>query len=158
MPVSEPTWKAQPQGPEYDAVRQRIVDAAEHLIRDGGVGALRQEAVAAHAGLARSSVYRYFDSKEELVTAAVVQSTLRIGARDPGGDRHRCRPRTAPGAGHHRRARGDGSGPVTARVDRAHVQSGDDQAGQHCIAARASVHCWSRCSSPLPSVASCVRG
>lgn len=81
MPVSEPTWKAQPQGPEYDAVRQRIIDAAEHLIRDGGVGALRQDAVAAHAGLARSSVYRYFDSKEELVTAAVVQSTLRIGAQ-----------------------------------------------------------------------------
>jgi AcrR family transcriptional regulator len=81
MPVSEPTWKAQPQGPEYDAVRQRIIDAAEHLIRDGGVGALRQDAVAARAGLARSSVYRYFDSKEELVTAAVVQSTLRIGAQ-----------------------------------------------------------------------------
>ncbi len=81
MPVSEPTWKAQPQGPEYDAVRQRIIDAAEQLIRDGGVGALRQDAVAAQAGLARSSLYRYFDSKEELVTAAVVQSTLRIGAQ-----------------------------------------------------------------------------
>ncbi len=81
MSLSEPTWKAQPEGREYDAVRQRLVDAAEHLIRDGGVGALRQDAVASHAGLARSSVYRYFDSKEELVTAAVVQSTLRIGAR-----------------------------------------------------------------------------
>lgn len=79
--VSEPTWKAQPHGPEYDAVRQRLVDAAEHLIRNGGVGALRQDAVAARAGLARSSIYRYFDSKEALVTAAVVQSTLRIGAR-----------------------------------------------------------------------------
>lgn len=80
MSVSDPTWKAQQQGAEYQAVRQRIVDAAEQLIRDGGVAALRQDAVASKANLARSSVYRYFDSKEELVTAAVVQSTLRIGA------------------------------------------------------------------------------
>ena len=81
MPVSPPSWKAQPRGAEYDAVRQRLVDAAEQLIRHAGVGALRQDAVAAHAGLARSSVYRYFDSKEELVIAAVVQATLRIGTR-----------------------------------------------------------------------------
>lgn len=81
MPVSEASWKAHPQGPDYGAVRQRLVDAAEHLIRSGGVGALRQDAVANHAGLARSSVYRYFDSKEELITAAVVQSTLRIGEK-----------------------------------------------------------------------------
>ena len=89
MPVTESTWKAQPAGPDYYAVRQRLVDAAEHLIREGGVAALRQDAVAARAGLARSSVYRYFDSKADLVTAAVVQSTLRIGSRiqaDIGSD------------------------------------------------------------------------
>ena len=44
-----------------------------------GWSALRQGAVAERAGLARSSVYRYFDSKEDLVIAAVVQSTLRLG-------------------------------------------------------------------------------
>jgi AcrR family transcriptional regulator len=35
--------------------------------------------VADAVGLHRSSVYRYFNSKEELVTAVVVQATLRVG-------------------------------------------------------------------------------
>ena len=81
VPVSVPesTWKARPEGTDYDEVRQRLVDATEDLLREGGVGALRQGAVAERAGLHRSSVYRYFNSKEDLVIAAVVQSTLRIG-------------------------------------------------------------------------------
>ena len=81
VPVPESTWKARPEGTDYDAVRQRLVDATEDLLRKGGVGALRQDAVAEGAGLHRSSVYRYFNSKEDLVIAAVVQSTLRIGRR-----------------------------------------------------------------------------
>jgi AcrR family transcriptional regulator len=81
VPVPESTWKARPEGTDYDAVRQRLVDATEELLREGGVGALRQDAVAEGAGLHRSSVYRYFNSKEDLVIAAVVQSTLRIGRR-----------------------------------------------------------------------------
>ena len=72
-------WKARPDGSDYDAVRGRLVDAAESLVREHGVAALRQDAVAERAGLSRSSVYRYFDSKEDLVIAAVVQSTLRSG-------------------------------------------------------------------------------
>lgn len=80
MPVRESNWKARPSA-DSDAVRRRLVDATEELIREGGVSVLRQDAVAARAGLARSSVYRYFDSKEELVIAAVVQATLRIGSR-----------------------------------------------------------------------------
>ena len=77
--TQESSWKARPKSSDYEAVRQRLVDATEELIREGGVGALRQGAVAERSGLARSSVYRYFDSKEELVIAAVVQSTLRLG-------------------------------------------------------------------------------
>ncbi len=73
------SWKARPEGSDYDAVRSRLVDAAESLVREHGVAALRQEAVAERAGLSRSSVYRYFNSKDELVVAAVVRSTLRIG-------------------------------------------------------------------------------
>ncbi len=76
-----PEWKARPEGPEYDAVRQRLVDAAEAIVRDKGVAALRLDSVADGAGLHRSSVYRYFGSKEELITAVVVQETLRVGYR-----------------------------------------------------------------------------
>ena len=74
-----PEWKARPDGPEYDAVRRRVVDAAEAIVRDSGAGALRLDSVAEVVGLHRSSVYRYFDSKEELLTAVVVQATLRLG-------------------------------------------------------------------------------
>ena len=72
-------WKADPTGADYDSVRDRLVDAAESLVRERGIAGLRQDAVAERAGLSRSSVYRYFDSKDDLVMAAVVRSTLRIG-------------------------------------------------------------------------------
>jgi AcrR family transcriptional regulator len=72
-------WKARPGGPEYAAMRQRLVDAAERIVRDDGAAALRLDSVADQVGLHRSSVYRYFNSKEELLTAVVVQATLRVG-------------------------------------------------------------------------------
>ena len=72
-------WKARPESPEYDLTRQRVVDAAEAIVRDRGAGALRLDSVAEAVGLHRSSVYRYFDSKEELLVAVVVQATLRLG-------------------------------------------------------------------------------
>ena len=72
-------WKASPEGPEYDATRRRLVDAAEAIVRDEGPGALKLDPVGEAVGLHRSSVYRYFDSKEELLTAVVVQATLRVG-------------------------------------------------------------------------------
>ncbi|MEZ5323283.1 MAG: TetR/AcrR family transcriptional regulator [Microthrixaceae bacterium] len=72
-------WKAKPDNPEYLATRARMVDAAEEIVRDRGAGALRLESLAESVGLHRSSVYRYFDSKEELLTAVVVQATLRLG-------------------------------------------------------------------------------
>ena len=77
--TAAPEWKARPEGPDYDVVRRRLVDAAEAIVRDRGVGALRLDSVADAVGLHRSSVYRYVDSKEELVTAVVVQATLRVG-------------------------------------------------------------------------------
>jgi AcrR family transcriptional regulator len=73
------SWKASPQGADYEAVRGRLVDAAESVIRDQGVAALRLDSVAEQVGLHRSSLYRYVDSKEALVTAVAVQATLRIG-------------------------------------------------------------------------------
>jgi len=76
-PASE--WKARPAGPDYDAMRRRLVDAAEQIVRDQGASALRLDSVADAVGLHRSSVYRYFDSKEDLLTEVVVKATLRVG-------------------------------------------------------------------------------
>lgn len=72
----------EPDGPatdDHQRTRKRLVDAAEAIVRTDGVSALRLDAVADEVGLHRSSVYRYFDSKEALVTAVVVQATLRVG-------------------------------------------------------------------------------
>lgn len=80
MSNSAAEWKARREGPEYDAVRRRLVDAAERIILDQGAASLRLDSVGDAVGLHRSSVYRYFDSKEELLTAVVVQATLRLGA------------------------------------------------------------------------------
>jgi AcrR family transcriptional regulator len=83
--VSVTDWKARPEGPEFDAMRAKLVDAAEQIVRDDGVKALRLDAVAANVGVHRSSVYRYFNSKEEIVTAVVVQATIRIAAEVTAG-------------------------------------------------------------------------
>jgi AcrR family transcriptional regulator len=72
-------WKARPENPEFAATRRRLVDAAEAIVRDEGAAALRLDSVAEIVGLHRSSVYRYVDSKEDLLTAVVVQATLRVG-------------------------------------------------------------------------------
>lgn len=77
VPASE--WKARPEGAEYLAMRARVVDAAEAIVRERGAAALRLDSVADAVGLHRSSVYRYVDSKEELLTAVVVQVSLRVG-------------------------------------------------------------------------------
>jgi AcrR family transcriptional regulator len=78
---TSPAWKARPAGAGYDATRARLVDAAEAVVREEGVNALRLDSVADAVGLHRSSVYRYFDSKEELITAVVLQATFRIGRK-----------------------------------------------------------------------------
>jgi AcrR family transcriptional regulator len=83
-------WRARPEGPEYEQVRRRLVDAAEAVVRDDGASALRLDTVADRVGLHRSSVYRYFGSKEELITAVVVQATMRVG--------HKVIDRLGPGA------------------------------------------------------------
>lgn len=72
-------WKARPDGPDYELTRRRVIDAAEAVVREGGAASLRFDSVAEVVGLHRTSVYRYFDSKEELLTAVVVQATLRLG-------------------------------------------------------------------------------
>ncbi|MFC9270876.1 TetR/AcrR family transcriptional regulator [Streptomyces zhihengii] len=51
----------------------RLIDAAEELLADGGVESLTAGAVAARAGIARNSIYRYFDSIEDLLELVVTR-------------------------------------------------------------------------------------
>ena len=61
------TRKAKAGTPEYSKARQRMVEAAIELLADGGLGKFRFEVLAEHVGCNRATLYRYFDSKEELI-------------------------------------------------------------------------------------------
>jgi len=54
------------------ARRQRIVGAAMRLAAAGGYDAVRMKRVAARAGVALGTVYRYFASKDHLLAEALV--------------------------------------------------------------------------------------
>jgi AcrR family transcriptional regulator len=53
--------------------RAALLQAAEQLLLDKGYDGLRFADMARHAGLARSSVYEYFASKDDLVAAVCEQ-------------------------------------------------------------------------------------
>lgn len=46
--------------------RERLLQAAQDLIEDGGYGATSVAAIAERAGVASGTLYRHFDSKQEL--------------------------------------------------------------------------------------------
>ncbi|ANZ37311.1 TetR family transcriptional regulator [Lentzea guizhouensis] len=57
--------------PKGERRRQALVEAAAELLVEGGFDAVRHRAVAERAGLPLASTTYYFDSLDELVTAAV---------------------------------------------------------------------------------------
>jgi DNA-binding transcriptional regulator YbjK len=57
--------------PKGERRRQALVEAAAALLIEGGFDAVRHRAVAERAGLPLASTTYYFDSLDELVTAAV---------------------------------------------------------------------------------------
>jgi AcrR family transcriptional regulator len=66
---------------------QAIRGAAMRLAADGGMGAVQIAAVAAGAGVAAGTVYRYFPSKTELVAAVTAEvATRELAAMRAAGD------------------------------------------------------------------------
>jgi len=61
--------------------RQRIVEAAIELGTEGGYEAVHMRIVAERAGVALATVYRYFESKDHLLSAAVSEWTAQLQAR-----------------------------------------------------------------------------
>lgn len=78
-PVSDvaPDWKAKNQPPLQD----RILEAAADVMRSEGIDALRLERVARVAGCSRSSLYRYFDTKEVLIVAVLERRVISMAQR-----------------------------------------------------------------------------
>ncbi len=69
-----------PGRPRSAQAEQAIRDAAVVLLTERGVGGFSVEAVAARAGVAKTTIYRRWDTREELIVAAV--SSLK-GPTDP---------------------------------------------------------------------------
>ncbi len=74
-------WKAQPGEVDYQLKRTRLLASASELIASTGIEGLRLDSVARHAGVARSSLYRYFDSKDQLVYELLLYEMTRLQAR-----------------------------------------------------------------------------
>jgi AcrR family transcriptional regulator len=62
------------------ARRGRVIDAAIDLAREGGYDAVQMRDVSARAGVALGTVYRYFSSKDHLLSAALLEWTTRLDA------------------------------------------------------------------------------
>src|SRR5690606_24541185 len=71
------SWRA----PAAVSLHDRILEAAGQLMADEGVDALRLERVARLAGCSRSSLYRYFDTKDALIIAVLRQRVAQMASR-----------------------------------------------------------------------------
>jgi AcrR family transcriptional regulator len=61
------------------ALTQEIVDAARRQLASDGAAALSLRAVARELGMASSAVYRYFPSRDDLLTALIVEAYDAVG-------------------------------------------------------------------------------
>lgn len=75
VPYSANVSSKEPQTPRGRATRDRILHAAMNEIREYGVAAMTLDDVERRAGVGRSQLYHYFDSRDGLVRA-VVDSTI----------------------------------------------------------------------------------
>ena len=63
----ESNRKAKPGTPQYEAVKRHIIATAIDLMAEKGFSKLRFEELAERVGCVRTTIYRYFDSKQELL-------------------------------------------------------------------------------------------
>jgi AcrR family transcriptional regulator len=67
------------RSPEARAFREeRVIAAAAGLARNGGYEAVQMREVAAQAEVSLSTLYRYYDSKDEILRAVVVHEVERL--------------------------------------------------------------------------------
>ena len=64
--MTEPTRRGRPRHPETD---ERLLAAATELLRENGPAGVTFEAVASRSGVARTTIYRRFDTRRQLVAA-----------------------------------------------------------------------------------------
>lgn len=75
--------------PKQRARRDRVIEVALELAAEGGYDAVQMRDIAARAGVALGTIYRYFSSKDQLLIRAMSDWTgqlrWRLAERPPGG-------------------------------------------------------------------------
>ena len=72
--------------PPRSETQQAIIDAARELLADHGVQGLTIEGVAARAGVAKTTIYRRYRSKDELALAVLIDMVEHVAAVPELGD------------------------------------------------------------------------
>lgn len=70
--------------PRVTRTRERVVAAASQLLLDGGVAGLTVEAVIQRSGVARSTIYRHWPTRGDLVASAF-SALMALPPEPPGG-------------------------------------------------------------------------
>jgi AcrR family transcriptional regulator len=74
--MSHPGFQRARQPEQKEQRRQELLDAAARLLGDGGLEAVTLTAIARAAKVAKSNVYRYFGSREEILLEILVDDEL----------------------------------------------------------------------------------
>ena len=75
MPVPIPAPRRPRGRPRGDEARIAVLDAAYALLEEGGLAGFTIEGVAARAGAAKTTIYRWWPSREALAVAAFLAAT-----------------------------------------------------------------------------------
>jgi AcrR family transcriptional regulator len=70
--AKKPTFQRARQPAQKAQRRQAVLDAAAALLEEGGLEAVNLAAIAARAGVVKSNLYRYFESREEILVRLLV--------------------------------------------------------------------------------------
>lgn len=70
---------------------QEIKDEARRQVAEGGAPALSLRAVARHLGMVSSGIYRYFESRDQLLTALIIDAYNALGQAAETADGGRAR-------------------------------------------------------------------
>lgn len=76
---------ARPEGTDPRIVRTRatVLGAATALLVEGGPSAVTIDAIVGRSGVARSTIYRHWDSRDEVLIAVIERCAPQIEAPDP---------------------------------------------------------------------------
>jgi AcrR family transcriptional regulator len=81
-----PTTASRPGRPPRSETQIAILDAARELLADHGVHGMTVEGVAARAGVAKTTIYRRYRSKDELALAVLIDMVEHVAAAPDADD------------------------------------------------------------------------